>query len=59
MDRGHSKGKGPEARDSGCEGPEEAGLWVREAVGKERMEADEGGGVGKGQTTQCLRMVGI
>lgn len=33
------------------QGPEEAGLWVWNAMDKERVEADEGGGVGRGQTT--------
>ena len=47
MGRGHSKGKGPEARVIGCEGQEEVGLWVWEAAGKERMQADAGGGVGR------------
>lgn len=33
-------------------------MWVWNAMGKERVEADEGGGVGRGQTTQHLGMVG-
>lgn len=61
LGRGYSECKGPEARVSRDRRRLVCGSgmqWVRREWRQMRVEADEGRGVGRGQTTQHLGVVG-